>query len=138
MTAKEYLSQAFLLDKRITAKERQLESLKAHAAYVSPQITGMPKNSPSQRSFVEETAIKIADLENWIRSQIDELVRLRREIADAISAINHPEYEPLLEMRYLSFMSWEEIATTMDISLRYVFKQHNKALELVHFPGAIY
>ena len=43
MNAKEYLSQAWYLDKRIKTKERQLDWLRSHAAYVSPKISDEPK-----------------------------------------------------------------------------------------------
>ncbi|MDA3835227.1 MAG: hypothetical protein PF495_17720 [Spirochaetales bacterium] len=44
MKAKEYLSQALYLDKRIKAKERQLDWLKAHAVYASPKLSEMLKS----------------------------------------------------------------------------------------------
>jgi DNA-directed RNA polymerase specialized sigma subunit len=133
MTAKEYLSQAFLLDRKIKSKERQLESLRAHAGYVSPSISDMPKGSPSRQSLVEETAVRILSLEEHITEQIAELVRLKKGIAEAISRVNNPEYETILEMRYLSFMQWEEITDRMGYGSNYVFEIHRKALRLIKF-----
>ena len=135
MTAKEYLQQAFLIDRRIKAKERQLDSLKAHAVYTTPQFEEVVvSTSAYAKSALEESAVKIMELESYIASQIDELTKMRRNIADVIQAINNPEYETILEMRYLSFMSWDEIAARMDYCKRYMFKVHGRALEMIRVP----
>lgn len=134
MTAKEYLKQAYFIDRRIKAKERQLEALKAHAVYTSPKISDMPHGSASCKSAMEEAAVKIIELEQYISEQIQELVRLKKEIASVIKAINNPEYETILEMRYLSFMSWDEIQYRMEYSQCYMFKVHGFALEMIRIP----
>lgn len=135
MNAREYLSQAFLLDRRIRAKERQLECMRTHAAYATPELAGMPKAGSRTVSHVEDAAVRMLELEQIIRDQIAELVRLRKEIAGVIQAVNNPECEALLEMRYLSLMSWEQIAETMDVGLRHVYKMHGRALEMIHLPA---
>lgn len=128
------MRQAFLTDRRIKAKERQLESLKAHAVYTTPQFTDMPHSSASHKSALEETAIKIMELEEYISTQIQSLVELRKEIAQVIKDINNPEYETILEMRYLAFMDWDEISARMNYGGKYVFRVHGRALELIHIP----
>jgi DNA-directed RNA polymerase specialized sigma subunit len=134
MSTKEYLSQAFVLDRKIKYKEKQLDALKSHNGYCSPVISDLPKGSPSVLSAVERTALKLMDLEEYIRKQIDELVRLENEIQGVISQVNNPEYETVLEMRYLSFMSWNEIATRMGYASNYVFEVHRRALDMVRVP----
>jgi len=94
----------------------------------------MPKGSLSVASAVERTALKLMDLEEYILKQIGELVRLENEIQGVISQVNNPEYETILEMRYLSFMSWNEIATRMGYVSNYVFEVHRRALDLVRVP----
>jgi DNA-directed RNA polymerase specialized sigma subunit len=131
MNKKEYLSQALYLDKRIKAKERQLDWLKDHAVYVSPQISDMPKTPRAHRSAMEEAVVKIVDLETEISNAITLLVQLKRSIARAIRGINSMECEAILEMRYLTFMSWEEIATQLGYSESYIYHLHRKALSLV-------
>jgi DNA-directed RNA polymerase specialized sigma subunit len=46
------------------------------------------------------------------------------------------ECETLLEMRYLSFMRWEEIAAQLGYSQSYIYHLHRKALSLVRVPAA--
>lgn len=134
MTAKEYLRQAFFLDRKIKAKERQLDYLQSHVIYTTPQFSDMPHASSSHKSAVEEATVKIMELEEWISKQIMDLIQLKREIAEVIKSVGNIEYETLLEMRYLSFMDWTEIATRMNYSERYTYKVHGRALELVRVP----
>ena len=134
MKPKEYLSQAWYLDKRIKTKERQLDWLKAHAVYVSPEISEMPKNPSRRRSPVEEAVVRIVDLEKEINASIANLMQLKAEIGKAIRSINNMECETLLEMRYLTFLRWEQIASQLDYSQDYIYHLHRKALGLVKIP----
>ncbi len=131
MTKKEYLSQAYYLDKRIKSRERQLEALKAHAVYAGPIYDEKVSASPSCRSAMESAAVRIVELEKEIQSQIEELVSLKSEIEKAIHSIGNDQYETLLEMRYLAFLGWDEIAARMNLSKRYVFKVHGRALDCI-------
>jgi len=133
MTVKEYLSQAFILDKKITSKKRQLENIRKYSGYASPVIDDMPKAHQDCQSVVERNVIRILELEQSIQEQLEELLKLRSEIAGVIGSINNPEYETLLEMRYLSFMGWSEIAAYFGYSSNYVFEVHRHALGLIRW-----
>ena len=78
---------------------------------------------------MENVIVKIIDLENEINEDIDTLVDLKREIVGVIKRIDNPEYQTLLELRYLCFYSWEKVAVEMEYDLRYLHKLHRKALE---------
>jgi hypothetical protein len=137
MNAKEYLSQAWYLDKRIKTKERQLDWLRSHAAYVSPKISDEPKVSASgRRSPVEEAVVRIVELERDINDSIAKLMRLKTEIAGVIRSVNSMECETLLEMRYLTFLGWDQVAAQLNYSQDYVYHLHRKALGLVRVPGS--
>ena len=129
MTAKEYLSQARLLDARINAKIQQVAALNDLATHATATLTGMPRNPNRSESRMAEAVVKIVDLQNEINHDIDELVDLKREIVGVIKRIDNPEYQTLLELRYLCFYSWEKVAVEMEYDLRYLHKLHRKALE---------
>jgi hypothetical protein len=135
MNAKEYLSQAWYLDKRIKTKERQLDWLRGHAAYVSPKISDEPKVSASiRRSPVEEAVVRIMELEAEINTSIAQLMQLKKEIGRTIRDVNNMECETLLEMRYLTFLAWDQVAAQLDYSQDYIYHLHRKALGLVKAP----
>ena len=134
MKAKEYLSQAWYLDKRIRTKERQLDWLKSHAVYVSPKLAEVPKAPSIRRSPVEEAVVRITELEREINDSIAQLMRLKSEIADVIRSVNSMECETLLEMRYLAFLAWDQVAAQLNYSQDYIYHLHRKALALVRVP----
>jgi DNA-directed RNA polymerase specialized sigma subunit len=134
MNAKEYLSQAWYLDKRIKTKERQLDWLRSHAVYVSPKLTEVPKAPSIRRSPVEEAVVRITELETEINNSIANLMQLKTEIGKAIRSVNNMECETLLEMRYLTFLAWEQIASQLDYSQDYIYHLHRKALGMVRIP----
>lgn len=129
MTVKEYLGQAYRIDQRINSKLEQVGSLRALAAKATSTISDMPHSGSRDVQSMEGIIVKILDLENEINADIDTLVDLKREIVGIIKAIDNPEYQTLLELRYLCFFSWEKVAVEMDYDLRYLHKLHRKALE---------
>lgn len=129
MTAKEYLSHAYRIDQRINSKLEQVASLRALATKATSTFSDTPKSGSRNIQSMEATVVKIVDLENEINGDIDTLVDLKREIVGVIKQIDNPEYQTLLELRYLCFYSWEKVAVEMDYDLRYLHKLHRRALE---------
>ena len=129
MKAKEYLSQAPRLDQRINSKLEQVAALNTLAAKATSTITGMPRNPSPAASRLEEVVSKIIDLEAEINEDIDDLVDLKTNIVKMVKQIDNPEYQILLEKRYLCFKPWEQIAVDMGYSIRYLFKKHAEALD---------
>ena len=59
------------------------------------------------------------------------LKRVMKGIALAISRVDSMECRTILEMRYLSFMEWDEIISRMGYSRSYVFRLHKEALKAI-------
>ena len=129
MTVKEYLDQAFRLDQRINSKVEQVASLNTLATKCTTVLTGMPRNPSHSVSSTADIVEKIVDLKVEINKDIDRLVDLKREIVQVIKSVTDSEFQTLLELRYLCFKPWEQIAVEMGYDLRYVFKLHGRALE---------
>lgn len=134
MTAKEYLSQAYRLDKRIDSKIEQLKSLNLLATKCTSTLSDMPKSQSISNSRLEDTVVKIVDLQEEIKRDIDSLVDLKRDIVRTIKSVQNPEYQIILELRYLCFKTWEEIAVQMNCSIDNVFKIRKNALKSVVIP----
>lgn len=136
MTAKEYLQQAYRLDQRINSKIEQVASLNDLATKCTSSLTGMPRNPNRATSTMADAVAKIIDLQAEINRDIDRLVDLKREIVTVIKAIENPEYQTLLEKRYLCFLTWEQIAVDMGYDLRWLYRIHKRALEQIHVPNS--
>lgn len=137
MTAKEYLGQAYRLDQRINSKIEQVENLNMLATKCTTTISDMPKNPNRGGSRMEDAIVKIIDLQEEINSDIDELIDLKAEIVGTIKSVKHTEYQTLLELRYLCFYTWEQIAVTMNYGIDNIFKLHRKALTNVVLPASL-
>lgn len=134
MTAKEFLSQSFLLNQQIDSKLEQVRQLNDLAQKCTAAVSGMPRNPNRGNSQLENTVCKIVDLKNEINSDIDRLVRLKIEIAAAIQALDNPDERIVLEKRYLGFLSWKEIAAEMKYSVRNLYRIHDRGLENIKVP----
>lgn len=134
MTAKEYLSQAYRLDQRINSKLEQVASLNDLATKCTSTLTGMPRNPNHGTSTMADAVAKIVDLQAEINCDIDHLVDLKRDMVRAIKAVDNTEYQTLLELRYLCFKTWEQIAVDMGYNVRHVYRLHDEAVNSLMFP----
>ena len=114
--AKKYLSQAFGLT----------------AAY-----SDMPKSPNRDGSRMEDTVCRIIDLESEINQDMLWLVELKKGIVRRIKAVENTELQMVLELRYLSYMRWEEIAIELGYGIDNVFRLHRKALAEIEIPETI-
>ena len=129
MTAKEYLSQARYLDERINAKIKQVEALNTLATSATSVLTGMPHSPNKATSKMANIVDKIVDLQAEINRDIDALVDLKGEMRSKLEMVPAEDYKAILEMRYLCFMSWEQIASNLGLSVPYTYKLHDRALK---------
>jgi len=134
MTAKEYLLQAHYLDERITSKTQQIASLNELATRCTTTISDMPRNPSHGSSKMEDCIIKIIDLEEELKSDIERLINLKKEIMEVIRAVPNIEYQTLLEKRYLCFITWEQISVDMCYSIQHIHRMHSKALKEIVVP----
>jgi DNA-directed RNA polymerase specialized sigma subunit len=131
MTSKEYLGQAYRLDQRINSKLEQVASLNELATKCTWALTGMPRNPNRRTSTMAEAVAKIVDLQTEINYDIDRLIDLKREMVKLIKSVDNTECQTLLELRYLCFKTWEQIAVDMGYTIDNVYRIHRKALSVV-------
>ena len=134
MRAKEYLGQAYRLDQRINSKLEQIASLDELATKCNLTLTGMPHNPDHGTSNMAEAVSKIIDLQTEINYDIQKLVDLKREMVRVIKAVDNTEYQTLLELRYLCFKTWEQIAVDLGYNVRHVYRMHDEAVESIKVP----
>lgn len=126
---KTYLRQAYKLDKRLQREQMKLEKLRSAIEYRSPAFDGMGGHGSGDR--LSETVASIVE-----RSQrVDELAALYakkyEEIERSIRSVGDDALEEVLELRYLQYMKWEDIANAMHYTERRVLQLHGKALHKI-------
>ena len=131
MTVKAYLGQAYRLDQRINSKLEQIASLNELATKCTYTLTGMPRNPNRSTSTMADAVAKIIDLQAEINRDINRLVDLKREMVRLIKTVDNTEHQTLLELRYLCFKTWEQIAVDMGYNVRHVYRLHDEAIESI-------
>lgn len=134
MNAKEYLSQAFHIDQRINSKLEQVMKLRETSTKATATLSDMPRSDTPNVHRLEDTICKIIDLENEINHDIDKLVDLKREAREVIGQLSDPDQQLILELRYLCYKTWEEIADELGYCPSNIYRLHGRALEILRVP----
>jgi len=130
MAAKEYLSKARKLDAQIKADLRELEHWRALSVSISGGGYGPHYNASKnvEAPFVK-CIEKTAELEEKIKRETNDLILLKMDMLERIHSLENVDYQSVLELRYLSYRTWEQIAEEMKYSIRWIYKLHGKALQ---------
>ena len=134
MTRKEYLNQAYWLDRRIDSKLEQLSALKEMATKTTSIMNGDVVSHSRNLHSLQDVISKIIDMQAEINNDIDHLVNLKQEIMQVIKGVQNPEHQILLEQRYLCFKSWESVAEELGYNIRHVYRLHDEAVEQITIP----
>ena len=134
MTPKEYLNQAYWLDRRIDSKLEQLSALKDMVTKTTSAMTDDVVSHTRNVHSMQDVVAKIIDMQAEINADIDRLVDLKSEIMLVIKDVRNPEHQTLLELRYLCFKSWEYVAEQMGYNVRHIYRLHDEAVEQITIP----
>ena len=128
--AKEFLNRGYQSRIRIRAKKERIENWRRIAESITAAIKPVAAFSSMPSKKVEDCVCNIIELQDEIQEEIDGLVQVEREIGRAITkAVEDPTLRALLEMRYLNYLKWEEIAVRLDVTFRWAMTLHRRALE---------
>ena len=130
MNAKDYLSKARRMDDQIKADLRELEHWRELSVSISGCNYGPHYNaSRSVEATFVKCMEKIADLEEKIKREANDLILLKVDMLERIHSLGNLDYQSVLELRYLSYRTWEQVAVEMNYSIRWIYKLHGKALQ---------
>ena len=79
-------------------------------------------------------SLKSLDLQREIPEDANELLSWKQMIRQCIKQVPDPEGQIILEERYLRMVKWEQIATTLNMSMRKVFRLHDETLKKIVIP----
>lgn len=128
MKAKDYMMQARYLDRRIKSKTEQMQQMRDLAVQVTQVISDMPKAPSGSTSRMADTVSKIIDYETEISIDLEKLVLLKKDILAMTKMLTKPEYQMILEKRYVDMQRWDDIADDLGFDPRWVQRLHGKAL----------
>ena len=145
MTAKQYLSQAYYIDRQIRLDEEKIKAMESslYGAGISYESDGSQKSHGD--NSIEKAYCKVIDYKEKIKAEISELIDIRLEIENAIQSVSDSVQREILTRRYLLHQEWESrfdertgdyikgIAEEMNYSPRWIYNQHGKALKKLKF-----
>lgn len=142
MTVKEYLSQAYYLDRRAEMLIAKADKLRTslYGRGVSYDGSRVKGGASGDLSAVID---KVIEYERQADEVIESLVKKRLEIEHVIAAVTDDVQREVLERRYLLYQPWETffdkrtgekiigIDETMNYSVRQIYRIHGEALQVV-------
>jgi len=129
MTAKEYLRQAYIIDRKIKLEIEKLAEMRSalYGRGVSCKSDGS-KHVRRGNGF-ENALLRVMEQEERLDAEIDQLTAKRLEIEKAIAAVPNEVQREVLTRRYLLYQKWEVIAEAMNYSERHIRRLHGYALK---------
>ncbi len=129
MTAKEYLRQAYIIDRKIKLDTERLSEMRAalYGRGLSCESDGS-KHVRRGNGF-ENALLRVMEQEERLDAEIDQLTAKHLEIEKAIAAVPNEVHREVLTRRYLLYQDWKIIADKMNYSERQIYRLHGKALK---------
>ena len=129
---KTFMSRGFWLHKGIGIKKERIEHWRAFAEDISVTLKedGGIVGSGYKQSRIEKAVTNIVDLQQEILEDTENLIAAHKAIEYAIKVLlDDPAGQLVLEMRYLNYLPWAEIAFRLGWSYRHVQRTHKKSLQ---------
>lgn len=131
MNTKEYLQQIHIAKCTIDQMQQKLAMIDAELyAAKSPQFNpDRVMKSIQDNDDILRLIDKHDRLTQDIRREIDRLYNLRGKILREVDQVQDARLRQVLTERYELCHTWEQIAVNMNVTVRYVYMLHGKALE---------
>ena len=109
--------------------EREIERLMTKATKMTNVITDMPRGGACMD--MGDKIIEWLPLQEQIKTEIEESVRMRAEIMRWLDSVKIPKLRTVLQLTYIECLSQGEIAERMHYSVKQIYNLTNDALELI-------
>ena len=132
ITAKEYLSQIYAIDRRIKRLQQMRAQIREEMYAVrSPGITPDRVQTSATGDSLERLIAKVDSIERDIISEMRRLTAKRTKICRQIETMptDNEKCRALLFERYVLLRSWETIAQSLEVSPRHIYRLRDRALE---------
>lgn len=123
MDPKHYLKQYRESLDRTNEITGSLSELKAEAKAL--------KDHEGQRVELDAAVAKYVDACEESANELDRLAGLRKNILSVIDEVEDPKMHSVLWRRYISGLTWEQVAVSMNYTYRRTTQLHGDALKIV-------
>lgn len=127
---KHKLRSAWVLQQQIDAYKIELQNLRDNANRITPAYSMAPGGGGNGQR-IENAMVKIVDIENNIKKDIEIQLLAIDEIHCLMAMIDEPLLKLLIHKRYVLYEKWEKIAVDLNYSWKQIHRLHNKALNII-------
>lgn len=124
-----WLNRAFYADNKIKALEAVREKNRSLAVKCSTGYENDGSTSGTHENNHEKILHEICDNDIAIKTELNNLIRIRSEIFNAIKSLDNDELETILNMRYLGYMNMQQIADKLHYERKTIQRKHKVALD---------
>lgn len=124
---KSYLNQVYRLHSRLRREQDKLADIRSAVEYRSPAFDGSGGHGGSDKVGV--AVANIMKREQRVSDLSAAYTEKYKEVERVIGSLGDDTLEEVLELRYLRFLKWEDIAKQMNYSERQTLRLHGVALK---------
>lgn len=129
--AQTFLEQPEKLDIQIRNKLIEKQQWHDIALGITASMEGERVQSSSGKSKMANAVEKCVDMEAEIDKLVDELIDIKKEVIQTIEQLDSPIEYNLLHMRYIQYISLQEIADHYNRDYGWATTTHGRALKSV-------
>lgn len=131
MRAKEFLKQYKRAKAEADRLERQLAELDDLVGNITVDPTAEHVQTSRNPDQIGSLVARRTDMQESLKKAKDHALDVMQEVITVIDKLEDPDYQIILQARYIERKSWRYIAELVHYDGRYVFKLHNRALKKV-------
>ena len=127
MNVKE-LERVYWMNKHIQDRMDRLDNLRCAVGNSAVRYDGDPVQSSNGQDRLERAIAEIVDLEKEIDEMIDHYAAYKKRVICHIDKLPNERSRDVLYNRYILFMSFNDISSSMNVCSRWARRLHERAL----------
>lgn len=127
---KKWLNRGRMINREIQLLEDEYRKAKNKAVTVNCSV-GNEKVQTTKKNVSEGKFTAVADYSISLDRRRNELCHIKREIFEAVNAVDDGVLRTLLFARYISCKTWDEVAQILGYSQINTYRLHEKSLKMI-------
>lgn len=123
---KEYLRRYHAAELAEREIREEIDDLRMNKMFPALIQDGIPHGSSC--GDLSAYAVQLEELMDNLKAQMEQRIRLRKEITQKIEEMPDETEKTVLRLRYIRWLKWEQIAGRMGYSWKQIHRIHGKAL----------
>lgn len=130
-----YLKRYSSVMKKVDRKLAAIDRLRSIQGKVTRSYEPRVSGGSIFRNHEEDIIVQIVDLRDEVMEDMGLAVDLCKETFGIIKTVDDHRLQFLLELRYISGVTWVQVADALELCQHTIYGLHNKALDRVVIPS---